>query len=76
MKILSNEEYRLMKVKEQCLVDAIDRALMLLGNIDASKFRSTEIGTEENYYFWSAIGTLMGSLYDSQVKHKSEWIEP
>ena len=76
MKILSNEEYRLMKVKEQCLVDAIDRALMLLGNIDKSKFSSTEIGIEENYYFWSAMGCLKGSIYDYQVKHKNEWIEP
>ena len=76
MKIISNEEYRLMKVKEQCLVDAIDRALMLLGNIDKGKFSSTEIGIEENYYFWSAIGCLKGSIYDYQVKHKNEWIEP
>ena len=76
MKIISNEEYRLMKIKEQCLVDAIDRALMLLGNMDASKFSSTEIGVEENYYFWNAIGHLKGSLHNYQVKHKNEWIEP
>jgi len=76
MKIISNDEYRHMKVREQCLVDAIDRALMLLGNIDNSKFRCDGIGVEDNYYFWSAIGTLKGSLHDYQVKHKNEWIEP
>lgn len=76
MKILSNEEYRHMKVKEQCLVDAIDYALMLLGNIDKEKFRCDKIGVEENFYFWSAIGTLKGALYEYQCKHKDEWIEP
>lgn len=76
MKILTNEEYRLLKVKEQCLTDAIDYALMLLGNIDKSKFSYDNFGAEENYYFWSAIGTLKGALYDYTCKHKNEWIEP
>lgn len=76
MKILTNEDYRQMQVKEKCLVDAIDHALMLLGNIDRSKFGCNEIGVEENFYFWSAIGTLKGALYDYEPKHKSEWIEP
>lgn len=76
MKILTNEDYRQIQVKEKCLVDSIDRALMLLGNIDRSKFSCDEIGVEENFYFWSAIGTLKGALYDYEPKYKSEWIEP
>lgn len=76
MKIITNDEYRHMKVKEQCLVDAIDRALMLLGKIDKGTFSCDKIGVEENYYFWSAIGTLKGALYENECKHKDEWIEP
>ena len=76
MKIVSNDEYRHMKVKEQCLADAIDRALMLLGNIDKGTFSCDKIGVEENYYFWSAIGTLKGALYENECKHKDKWIEP
>lgn len=76
MKILSNEEYRHMKVKEQCLVDAIDYALMLIGNMDKEKLRCDKIGVEDNYYFWNAIGRLEGAVYGYQCKHKDEWIEP
>ena len=76
MKIISSDEYCHMKVKEQCLVDAIDRALMLLGNIDKGAFSCDKIDAEGNYYFWSAIGTLKGALYENECKHKDEWIEP
>ena len=76
MKILSNEEYRTMIVREKCLVECIDYALKQLGMMDGRDI--VQMSNDSRYYFWDAIGHLKGSMhyYKDDAKYKDELIKP